>query len=98
MRHALYLRKIFDAHTFYFKRKISLRIVTGKKHSDVKQQRFLKRRNMNIWVVGHQINSLYEVLKLKQSFRKNKVVTGKTPFCAVGPFCTPHPICLNIGF
>ena len=31
------------------------------------------------WLV-YQINSLYEVLKLKQNFQKNKVVTGKTPF------------------
>ena len=46
----------------------------------------------------HQINSLYEVLKLKQSFWKNKVVTGKAPFFVISPFCTPHSICLNVGF
>ena len=46
----------------------------------------------------HQINSLHEVLKLKQNFRKNKVVTGKTPFFVIGPFCTPDSICLINGF
>ena len=27
-------------------------------------------------------------LKLKQNFWKNEVVTGKTPFFVIGPFCT----------
>ena len=48
------------------------------------------------WLV-HQINSLYEALKLKQNFRKNKVVTGKIPFFVIGPFCTPHSVCLNLA-
>ena len=39
-----------------------------------------------------------EVLKLKQNFQKTKVVTGKIPFFLIGPFCTHHCICLNIGF
>ena len=62
-----------------------LRILTGKKHG----------------VFGsllHQINSVEEVLKLKQNFQKNKVVTGKTPFFVTGPFRTYHSICLNIDF
>ena len=37
-------------------------------------------------------------LNSKQNFQKNKVVTGKTPFFVIGPFCTHHSICLNIGF
>ena len=41
---------------------------------------------------------LYEVLKLKQNFQKNKVVTGKTPFSVIGLFCSYHSICLNIGY
>ena len=36
----------------------------------------------------HQINSLLEVLKLKNKFQKNKVVTIKTAFFVVGSFCT----------
>ena len=35
---------------------------------------------------------------MKQNFRKNQTVTGKTPFISIGPFCTPHSICLNINF
>ena len=45
-----------------------------------------------------KINSIYDVFKLKQNFRKNWVVTGKTPFFVIGPFCTPYSICVNIGF
>ena len=55
---------------------------------------------IRIWTFGalvHQINSLYEVRKLKQNLRKNKVVTGKTPFFVIGPFCTPHSICYLIS-
>ena len=62
-----------------------LRIPTGKKHG----------------VFGslvHQINSVEEVLKLKQNFKKNKVVTGKTPFFVTGSFRTYHSMCLNIDF
>ena len=75
-----------------------LRILTGKKYRQIKLQRLQKVR---IWAFGslvHQINSLQEVLKLKQNFQKNKVVTGKTPFFVIGPFCSHHSICLNIGF
>ena len=53
-----------------------------------------------MWTFGwfvHQINSSYEVLKLKQSFRKNKLVTGKTPFFAIDTFCTPQTICLTLA-
>ena len=44
------------------------------------------------------MNSLWEVLILKQSFQKNKVVTVKTLFFVIGLFGTPNSICLNIGF
>ena len=66
--------------------------------SKIKLQRF---RKLWIWTFGrlvHQINSLYEVLKLKQNFRKNKVVAGKTSFFLIGPFCAPDSIFFNIGF
>ena len=48
-----------------------------------------KSTNMDIWVVGTS-NQLF--LKLKQNFQKNNVVTGKTPFFMIGPFCTHHSI------
>ena len=54
--------------------------------------------NIDICVVGTSVNSLYKFPKLKQNFQKNEVVTGKTPFFGIGPFCTPNSICLNIGF
>ena len=49
------------------------------------------------WLL-YQINSLCELLKLKQKFRKNKIVTGKTPLFVIDLFCTPHSTCLNVGF
>ena len=53
---------------------------------------------MGIWVVG-TLNQLFiRVLKLKQIFQKNKVVTGKTPLFVIVPFCTHHSIFLKIGF
>ena len=51
---------------------------TGKKHRQIKLKRLQK---VQIWAFGQlvqQINSLQEVLRLKQNFQKNKVVTGKT--------------------
>ena len=73
-----------------------LRILTGKKYPKIKLQRL---RKIQIWIFGslvHQINLFWEVLKLKQIFQKNRVVTGKTPL--LGPFCSNHSICLNIDF
>ena len=57
-----------------------------------------KTMNMNIWEVGTSNQYLHEVLKLKQNFRKNKVVTYKTLFFVIGSFCTHHSICFKIGF
>ena len=53
---------------------------------------------MNIWVLG-TLNQLFiKVLILEQNFQKNKVATGKTAFFVIGPFCTPHSICLRGQF
>ena len=38
------------------------------------------------------------IFKLKQNFHKKEVVTDKTPFFVVDPFCSHHSICLNIDF
>ena len=51
---------------------------------------------MGIWVVG-TLNQLF-IRGTETKFLKNKVVTGKTPFFVIGPFCTHHSICLNISF
>ena len=74
----------------YFSTYFLLRIFAGKKHPPIKLQRLQRAQ---IWTFGslvHQINSLQDVLELKQNFQKCKVVTGKTPFSVIGPFCT-HP-------
>ena len=79
-------------------KKVFLRILTGKKHCQIKLQLLQK---VQIWAFGflvQQINSLWEVLKLKQNFRKNKVVTGKHSVLCLGLFYRHHSICLNIGF
>ena len=64
-----------------------LRTLTGKKHRQIKPQRLKKVQILAFGSLVHQI--------LKQ---KNRVVTDKTPFFVIGPFCSHHSICLNIGF
>ena len=74
-------------------RNFGLRILAGKNHPQIKFQR--------LWAFGslvHQNNSLWEVRKPEQNFQKERVVTGKTPLFMIGPFCTHHLFCLNIGF
>ena len=49
---------------------VTLRILTGKKHPQIKLQRLQK---VGIWAFGslvHQINSSWKVLKLKQNFQQ----------------------------
>ena len=75
-----------------------LRILTGKKHPKIKLQRL---RKIRIWTFGllvHQINSFEVVLVLKQIFKQNNAVTGKTRLFVKGQFCSRHSICLNISF
>ena len=75
-----------------------LRILTGKKHFQIKLQCL---RKVWIWIFGWlvlQINSLKQVLIMKRNFQTDEVVTGKTPLFVIGPFCIHHSICLNIGF
>ena len=54
-------------------------------------------RNMGFGSLVHDLNSLEEVLKLKQNFQKNIVVTSKTTFFMISPFRGHHSNCLNIG-
>ena len=56
-----------------------------------------KSRNMGIWVIGTSNQLFIRVPRMKQNFQKNKVVTAKTPFFVIGPFCTHHSICLNMA-
>ena len=87
------------SQTFFMKlwRKY-VRILTRKMHPKIKLQRLRKIRIWTFASLVHQIKSFQEVQKLEQIFQKNKVVTGKTLLFVVGPFCSRHSICLNIGF
>ena len=52
---------------------------------------------MDIWVVGTSNQLFVTGSYTEKNFSKN-VDTGKTAFFVIGQFCTPHSICLNIGF
>ena len=42
--------------------------------------------------------TLFKSSKTETEFpKKNEIVTGKTPPFVIGPFCSSHSICLNIG-
>ena len=57
-----------------------------------------KSMNMDIWVLGTS-NQLRHRKSLywNKIFRKNKVVTGKSPLFEIGSFCTPHSIVLTLA-
>ena len=65
-----------------------------------KTPRLSKSMNMDIWLVGAISTQLFIIgssTETKFSEKKN-VVTGKTLFSVIDPFCTAHSNCLNIGF
>ena len=70
-----------------------LRILTGKKHRQIKLQRLRK-----VWIRATTRTNDTLFLNWKKKIRKSKVVPGKTSFFVIGPFCTHHSICLDIGF
>ena len=49
--------------------------------------------NMDIWVVGTLRDFCTQI-----KFSLNKVISGKTLFFPVGPYCSPHSICLDTDF
>ena len=54
--------------------------------------------NMNIWTID-TLNQLFITGSFTQiKFSKNEVVSDKSPLFLIGPFCTPHGVCLNIVF
>ena len=57
----------------------------------------IKGMNVDVLVVGTS-NQLFTTSAYTETTFWNKVVIGKTPFFVIGPFCTYHSICLNIGF
>ena len=52
--------------------------------------------NMGIWVIGILNQPFIKGFQTEKKIKKNKVVTGKTPFFEIVPFCTHHSICHNI--
>ena len=76
--------------------KCTLRILKGKKHPKIECWRLQKIQIWTFVSLVHQINT-QEVLTLKEIFQKIKAVTGKTLIFMIGPFCSHHSICLNIG-
>ena len=78
--------------------KMTLRILTGKKHLKIKLQRLRKIRIWTFWLLVNQINSFIRGSKTETNFPKNKAVTGKTSLFVIGSFCSRHSIYLNIGF
>ena len=53
---------------------------------------------MDILVVGTSNELFLRGFKTGKIFPTNKVVTGKNPLFAIGPFRSRHSICLNTGF
>ena len=54
--------------------------------------------NMYIWAIGILNQLLIRDSYTQLNFQKDEVAGGKRPFFVMGPFRTPHTICLNIGF
>ena len=75
---------------------LPLRIPTGKKHPKIKLKCLRKIRILTFGSLVHEINSFQEVLKLEHIFKKNYVVTGKTPLFVIGPFCSHNFIFLTL--
>ena len=62
---------------------------------DTHREKAPSKRFRKVWIWTFEW--LYEVLKLKQNFRKNTVVTSKILFFVIGPRCIPHFICLTLA-
>ena len=75
-----------------------LRLLTGKKALLNKTPALTKSMNMGIWVAVTSNQLFLRCSYTELKFSKNKVVTAKTPFFAIGSLCTPHSVYLNIGF
>ena len=55
-----------------------VKVIHREKAPSNKTPAITKSTHMGIWVVGTSNQLFIRVLKLKQNFQKNKVVTGKT--------------------
>ena len=53
------------------------------------------KQNMNVDILNQLfIRDFYTEIKCS---KKNKVVSDETPFFVIGPFCTSHSVCPDIG-
>ena len=52
----------------------------------------LMKKNEYGYLASWSSNQLFQKIK---NFPKNELVTGKNSIFVIGPFCTPHYICLN---
>ena len=77
---------------------ISFKHTCRKKAPSNKTQALSESMNMDIRVVGTSNQLFVTGSYTKTKFSKKYVGTGKTAFFVIGPLCTPHSICLNIGF
>ena len=78
--------------------RISLKDTHREKAPSYKTSTFSKGMSLGGWYIK---STLYmRLLYWSKIFKrkKKKIDTGKTVFFVIGPFCTPHSICLNIGF
>ena len=55
-----------------------------------------KSMNVDIWVTGTLIQLFIRGSTTQIEFPRK--LCGITPFFLIGPFCTPHSMCLHIGF
>ena len=80
----LIFSKFFLSERFFVQNFLNLSILTGK-NTQIKLLGFGKMWKCTFRSLVHQINSLYEVLNLKQNFPENQVATGKNflLFCKV---------------
>ena len=85
---------LFQPHSIYFKDTHTEKN-TLKKNSNALEK--YEYGHFDGWYIKSALYTRF--LNWNKIFEKGKyLVTGKTPFFVIGPFCTPHAICLNIGF
>ena len=72
------------------------RILTGEKHRQINSSAYKKYQDGHLCCWYIKLILYKWLLKWIKIFEKNEAATGKTPFFAIGPFCTHQSICLNI--
>ena len=91
----IHFRRLFLKLIYLF---IRLKNTHREKVPSIKTPALRKSTNTGVWAV-RTLNQLFmRFLNWNKTFKKNKVVTGKTPFSVIGSSWSYHSICLNIGF